>query len=171
MALSRIANLYLAVFLKVTTLEPLLFIHYINDLPNCLVNSHPRMYADDTHLTFNDVAHLEENMNDDRTKIIEWIRANKLTLNKSIYVDWFKAKVKCFYVHTEHISHKNASGIGILKRSRSFVLFETLLCIHNALVQPHFDYCNVVWGNCNISFHETTKTTESRGAYFDLFFT
>ena len=111
------------------------------------------MYADDTHLTFNDVAHLEENMNDDRTKITEWITANKLSLNKSIYVDWFKAKVKYFYVHTEHISQKNASGIGILKRSRSFVPFETLLCIHNALVQPHFDYCNVVWGNCNKSFH------------------
>ena len=33
-----------------TILGPLLFILYINDLPNCLVNSHPRMYADDTDL-------------------------------------------------------------------------------------------------------------------------
>ena len=43
------------------------------------------MYADDTHLTFasNDVAHLEENMNDDLTKFTEWLTANKLTLNKS----------------------------------------------------------------------------------------
>jgi len=43
------------------------------------------MYADDTHLTFasNDVAHPEENMNDDLTKITEWLTANKLTLNKS----------------------------------------------------------------------------------------
>jgi len=54
-------------------LGSLLFILYINDLPNCLVNSHPRLYADDTHLTFssNDVAYLEENMNDDLTKITE----------------------------------------------------------------------------------------------------
>ena len=43
------------------------------------------MYADDTHLTLasNDVEHLEENMNDDLTKITEWLTANKLTLNKS----------------------------------------------------------------------------------------
>ena len=43
------------------------------------------MYADDTHLTFasNDVVHLEENINDDLTKITEWLTANNLTLNKS----------------------------------------------------------------------------------------
>ena len=34
-----------------TILRLLLFILYINDLPNCLVNSHPRIYADDTRLT------------------------------------------------------------------------------------------------------------------------
>ena len=68
-----------------TILGLLLFVLYINDLPNCLVNSHPRMYADDTHLTFasNDVVHLEENINDDLTKITEWLTANNLTLNKS----------------------------------------------------------------------------------------
>ena len=32
-------------------LEPLLFIIYINDLPNSLQSSTPRMYADDTNIT------------------------------------------------------------------------------------------------------------------------
>ena len=31
---------------------PLLFVVYINDLPNCLSLDSPRMYADDTNLTF-----------------------------------------------------------------------------------------------------------------------
>ena len=31
----------------------------------------------------NDVAYVEENMNDDLTKITEWLSANKITLNKS----------------------------------------------------------------------------------------
>ena len=37
-----------------TILVPLLFLLYINDLPNCLTNSYPRMYADYTHLTYAD---------------------------------------------------------------------------------------------------------------------
>ena len=32
-------------------LGPLLFIMYINDLPNCLEQATPRMFADDTSLT------------------------------------------------------------------------------------------------------------------------
>ena len=35
-----------------TILGPLLFLLYINDLPNCLYFSQPRMYTDDTSLTF-----------------------------------------------------------------------------------------------------------------------
>jgi hypothetical protein len=41
-----------------------------------------------------------------------------------------------------------ASGIGAIKRLRLFVAMETLHVIYQALIQPHFDYCNVVWGNC-----------------------
>ena len=67
---------------------PLRCILYINDLPNFLVNSYPRKYTDDTHSKFasNDVAHLdhlEEDMNDDLTKITGWLTASKLTLHGS----------------------------------------------------------------------------------------
>ena len=50
-----------------TILGPLLFILYINDLPKCLSNSQPRMYADDTHWTFasSDITHLEQGLNMD----------------------------------------------------------------------------------------------------------
>ena len=68
-----------------TILGPLLFLLYINDLPNCLMHSQPRMYADDTHLTHagNSVDSIELNLNEDLASISEWLTANKLTLNKS----------------------------------------------------------------------------------------
>ena len=66
-----------------TILGPLLFHLYINDLPNCLSNSQPRMYADDTHLTYanNDICAIEASLNQDLLNINRWLIANKLTLN------------------------------------------------------------------------------------------
>ena len=68
-----------------TMLGPLLFILYINDLPNCLISSSSRMYADDTHITFasNNIKTIEENLNEDLSKVNEWLVSNKLTLNSS----------------------------------------------------------------------------------------
>ena len=66
-----------------TILGPLLFLSYINDLPHCLSNSQPRMYADDTHLTYadNDICSIEASLNQDLSNINRWLIANKLTLN------------------------------------------------------------------------------------------
>ena len=49
---------------------------YINDLPNCLAHAEPRMYADDTHLTF-----ASNNMKDIRHKILqaEYCNADRTT--------------------------------------------------------------------------------------------
>ena len=66
-----------------TILGPLLFLLYINDLPNCLSDSQPRMYADDTRLIYadNDICSIEASLNQDLSNINRWLIANKLTLN------------------------------------------------------------------------------------------
>ena len=66
-----------------TILGPLLFLLYINDLPNCLHFSQPRMYADDTSLTFAsvDLKHIDDCLNDDLNRVCTWLSANKMTLN------------------------------------------------------------------------------------------
>ena len=68
-----------------TILGPLLFLVYINDLPNCLEYAEPRIYADDTHLTFasNNIKDIELYLSQDRANVNQWLIANKLTLNQS----------------------------------------------------------------------------------------
>ena len=72
-------------------------------------------------------------------------------------------------VHIDNIAKKIASGIGILRRSRPFVTFEVLSTIYGTLVQPYFDYCSIVWGNCNNSLAtKLQKTSKSCCPYLDL---
>ena len=58
-----------------TILRPLLFLLYINDLPNCIMHSQSGMYADDTSITYasNDVEEIERCVNIDLDRIRIWL--------------------------------------------------------------------------------------------------
>ena len=66
-------------------LGPLLFLLYINDLPNCLSHTEPRMYADDIHLTYSNgnIHFIQSSQNEDLLNINRWLTANKLMLNRT----------------------------------------------------------------------------------------
>ena len=184
-----------------TILGPLLFLIYINDLPNCLVHSKPRMYADDTHITFssNNTNDINRCLNEDLENVSEWLIANKLTLNQSktefmvigsrpklstlnspisLEIDGISVEqvphTKSLGVHIdqnlswdEHINKlikKIASGVGALKRIRTFVPATTLQYIFNSLIQPHFDYCCVVWDKCSKTFADKLQKLQNRAA-------
>ena len=38
----------------------------------------------------------------------------------------------------------------------------TLHLIYKALIQPHFDYCNVVWGSCGIKLADKLQKLQNR---------
>ena len=59
--------------------------------------------------------------------------------------------------HINEISKKIAFGKSVIKRIRYFLPFEILLNVYNSLVQPHFDYCNVVWENCSKNLSSTLQ--------------
>ena len=64
-------------------LGPLLFLIYINDLPNALTSSFPIMYADDTNIFYSgkSLTEIENSLNSDLTTLSNWLSANKLSLN------------------------------------------------------------------------------------------
>ena len=36
--------------------------------------------------------------------------------------------------------------------------------VYNSLVQPHFDYCNIVWGNFGIGLSDKLQKLQNRAA-------
>ena len=75
-------------------LGPLLFLLYINDLPNCNLLSDVRMYADDTNLTFasKDTNELLSSLTHDLGNLKQWLDSNRLSLNV--------LKTKCLFTDT-----------------------------------------------------------------------
>ena len=66
--------------------------------------------------------------------------------------------------HIEYISKRVSSAIGELKQMRSLVPFDTALTIYNSLIQPMFDYCDVVWDNLSITATQRLQKLQNRAA-------
>ena len=67
--------------------------------------------------------------------------------------------------HMEKIIKKVSSGIGAIKRVRHLVPQATLQLIYQALIHPHFNYCNTVWaGNCGITLRNKLQKLQNRAA-------
>ena len=64
--------------------------------------------------------------------------------------------------HINAISKKIFSGIGSIKRISHCVPPATLQNIYHGLVQSHFDYCSVVWGNCAKTLSDKLQKLQTR---------
>ena len=66
-----------------SVLGPLLFLIYVNDLPGCIHNSRPQLYADDTviYQKHQSVCCAVQSLQDDLDRLVRWCDQNKLTIN------------------------------------------------------------------------------------------
>ena len=135
----------------------LVCLQYINDLPNCLPNCEPRMYADDSHLTYADsrVDNIQFFLNQELENVHNWLRANKLTLNMTkteiplqlLLIMYKLSKLLRVTIDNklvwsneiDKLTKKVAPGIRAIKRMSHFVPQATLHLICQALNQPRFD--------------------------------
>ena len=184
-----------------SNLGPLLFLLYVNDLPNCLDQAEPSMFADDTNISTSagSVEKLETQLNIELDKIYRWLVANRLTLNvsKTEYmiigsrhklgkidkdpvikigsetVNWVHTSKSLGVIiddklkwedQIDSISKKVSRGIGAIKLIKPYVPKKCLSQVYNALVQPYFDYCSLVWQNCKLELQSKLQKLQNRAA-------
>ena len=72
-------------------------------------------------------------------------------------ISFSKAKSYSFHFHENYVTWPRSAN-GLLQLSNGwgnlFPRPATLHLIYKALIQPHLDYCNVVWGNCGVKLAE-----------------
>jgi hypothetical protein len=186
-------------------LGPLLFLIYINDLPNSLEYSSTRLFADDTILTVSgkSIQDVEVAINHDLTNVKQWLSANRLSLNLvkteylligsryninnllaapnvfvgdtpikkvketkalGVHIDEFLSWDK----HIHKIAKKISSGIGAIRKLKSCVDHNTLICAYNELILPHLDYCCEVWESIGATLFDRLHKLQNRAAYYNL---
>ena len=66
--------------------------------------------------------------------------------------------------NTDYISKRVSSAIRGLRQVRSLVPLTTALIIYNSLIQPIFDYCDVVWDDLPITSAQRLQKLQNRAA-------
>ena len=69
-----------------------------------------------------------------------------------------------WHYHIEKLT-KKISSAGVLKCVRHLIPASTLPLSYQALVKPHFDYCDIVWGNCRITLRAKLQKLQNRAAH------
>ena len=155
-----------------SNLGPLLFLVYINDLPNCLTSASPRIFADDTNITFatSTMADLDNAVNLELRNLQRWLTTNRLSLN--IAKTGFMVIGSNQRIHTLSNNQIDIEIDGKLikkvKEAKSLGLFidEPLpsYCTYQALILPHFEYCSPVWDELSVTLSDKLQKLQNRAA-------
>jgi len=157
-----------------SVLSPLLFVIYINDLPD-VVQSHIKIFADDTKI-FRSIESSTDHiyMQEDLSLLSNWAKKWQLPFNvskcnlihyggKNPLFDYnlngeiipcgtfekdlgvtFDNSLK-FTLHIRNMVAKANSRVGILKRNFSNLSADIFLPLYKSLVRPILEYCCIIW--------------------------
>jgi len=118
-------------------LGPILFILYINDLPNALKDSSSILFADDTSIFFShkDIHKLMSTLSNELANVDIWLQANRLSINisKTNYI-LFKPRQKQINYNIS-LSYRNQ----LLER-KTFTKFLGIYIDESLTWKPHINY-------------------------------
>ena len=66
--------------------------------------------------------------------------------------------------HVSIIISKVPKVIGVLRRLKPLLPQTTLALIYNSLIQPHFDYCGIVWDGLGRGLGQKLQRLQNRAA-------
>ena len=66
--------------------------------------------------------------------------------------------------HIANVLSKCSKYLFLLSRIKSFLSIDNRKLFYNAYILPHFDYCCIIWGNCNSSLEDKLVKFQKRAA-------
>jgi hypothetical protein len=88
------------------------------------------------------------------------IKKVKETKALGVHIDEFLSWDK----HIDKIAKKIPSGIGAIRKLKSCVDHNTLICAYNELILPHLDYCCEVWESIGATLFDRLHKLQNRAA-------
>ena len=150
-----------------SVLGPLLFLIYINDLPQVVEKSQVIMFADDCYFLENNST---SNEMADMNSVSKWLEENKLTLNKTktvrvqfnrvqynsdgdpIYAKYLGIHIDpslSFQIHIDKIIKRTARTTFVIYQLRFVFRREYLFLIYKVYLQPIFQYGVLIYGTAD----------------------
>ena len=66
--------------------------------------------------------------------------------------------------HIEYTSTKVKRVIGVIKKTSKYLDKSSLLMLYRTLIETHFRYCNIIWGQCNETLKDKLQVLQNKVA-------